>query len=193
MTTLHKTDGIILGHYDIGEADKIINIFTKDYGKISISAKGVRLQKSKLRGHINTGSHVRIVFVGGSEFLRLTDIEERDNFLHKYSDSKIGLFAYSATLINRMIQGSDRDEDVWDLFYGFLKFLDSDTLSESPDVLKKMFGVRLLYRLGYVAHIGNEAVDYMIASSSWSNLLEADTHIANMGEIFEKGMSASHL
>lgn len=190
---LHKTDGIILSHHDIGEADKIINIFTKNYGKISISARGVRLQKSKLRGHINTGSHVRIVFVEGNEFLRLTDIEECDNFLRKYSNESAKLFAYSVALINRMIQGSDKDEGVWDLFYGFLKTLDSDILLASPDVLKKMFGVRLLHRLGYVAGIGNEGVDYLIASSSWSNLIDVDIHITTISGLFDNGMQASHL
>ena len=41
------TDGLVIKEAPVGESDKLITVLTKDKGKILISAKGVRSQKSK--------------------------------------------------------------------------------------------------------------------------------------------------
>lgn len=45
-----KTEGIIIGETNYSESSKILKIFTKDYGLISVMSKGCRNLKSKLRG-----------------------------------------------------------------------------------------------------------------------------------------------
>lgn len=45
-----KTEGIIIGETNYSESSKILRIFTKDYGIISVMSKGCRNLKSKLRG-----------------------------------------------------------------------------------------------------------------------------------------------
>lgn len=47
-----KTNGIILRKTDYSEADRIFSILTKEFGKISAIAKGVRKVKSRLGGHL---------------------------------------------------------------------------------------------------------------------------------------------
>jgi len=194
---MHKTEGVILGHYDIGEADKVINIFTKDFGRISVNARGVRLQKSKLKGHINTGSHVRLAFVEGSEFLRLTDIEEIFNFFHEDLNENIKTASYAISLINRMIQGSEKDEKVWDLFYGFLSFLRKNKnqlfyADYGNIALEKVFGARLLYYLGYVGDVDGD-IEKLIKSSDWQNISYVQKHDSILNSIFESGVEVSHL
>jgi len=44
---LYKVNAIVLGGKDIGEADKIITLYSKERGKIKAVAKGVRKMKSK--------------------------------------------------------------------------------------------------------------------------------------------------
>jgi DNA repair protein RecO (recombination protein O) len=45
-----KVEGIIVGETNYSESSKILKIFTKDYGMISVMSKGCRNLKSKLRG-----------------------------------------------------------------------------------------------------------------------------------------------
>lgn len=45
-----KTEGIVIGETNYSESSKILRIFTKDYGVISVMSKGCRSLKSKLRG-----------------------------------------------------------------------------------------------------------------------------------------------
>jgi len=51
MSTI-RTKAIILSRTNYGEADRIMNILTPDNGKLSVIAKGVRREKSKLAGGI---------------------------------------------------------------------------------------------------------------------------------------------
>jgi len=56
--------------------------------------------------------------------------------------------SYAISLINRMIQGSEKDEKVWDLFYGFLSFLRKNKnqlfyADYGNIALEKVFGARL--------------------------------------------------
>ena len=46
------TKAIVLSRVNYGEADRIMQVLTPDYGKISAMAKGVRREKSKLAGGV---------------------------------------------------------------------------------------------------------------------------------------------
>ena len=56
----YKTQGIVLKQMPIGEADRILSIFTRDFGKVRVVARGVRKPTSKLAGHLEPLSHVAI-------------------------------------------------------------------------------------------------------------------------------------
>jgi len=54
MTTdrLYRTDAIILRRRDSGEADRLLTVFTPNYGKLQLMAKGARKITSRKAGHI---------------------------------------------------------------------------------------------------------------------------------------------
>ncbi|MGH7246436.1 MAG: DNA repair protein RecO, partial [Candidatus Levyibacteriota bacterium] len=47
-----KVEGIIIKRRNMGEADRVLTILTKDQGKMTIKAKGVRKIASKRASHI---------------------------------------------------------------------------------------------------------------------------------------------
>lgn len=47
-----RTKAIVLRRINYGEADRILQLLTPEYGKLSVIAKGVRREKSKLAGGI---------------------------------------------------------------------------------------------------------------------------------------------
>ncbi len=61
-----KTSGIILRKTDYSEADRIFVILTKEFGKISAIAKGVRKIKSKLGGHLEFFNEINFDFYKSS-------------------------------------------------------------------------------------------------------------------------------
>jgi len=60
-----NTQGIVLSRTDYGEADRILTFLTPDHGKVSVIAKGVRKQKSKLAGGIELFSVSDISYIIG--------------------------------------------------------------------------------------------------------------------------------
>lgn len=69
---MHTTDGIILKKTDAGEADLLLTVYTKDFGKIRALAQGIKKEGAKLRGHLEPLSVSKISFVLGKNGERLT-------------------------------------------------------------------------------------------------------------------------
>lgn len=60
-----NTNGIILRRTNYGESDRILTLLTKDAGKITVMAKGVRKSTSKLAGGIEFFSESNVSFIKG--------------------------------------------------------------------------------------------------------------------------------
>jgi len=59
---LVKSTAIVLHHRDQGETSKIVTLFTRQYGKISLIAKGARVIKSRYGGALEPFTHLDAVF-----------------------------------------------------------------------------------------------------------------------------------
>ncbi|MFH1792345.1 MAG: DNA repair protein RecO, partial [Patescibacteria group bacterium] len=55
----YSTEAIILATKDYSEADRILVVYTKDFGKLSLIAKGVRKTTSKKRGHLEIFNYLK--------------------------------------------------------------------------------------------------------------------------------------
>jgi len=58
-------EGIVIKKSNFSEADKIVTIFTKEHGKISVLAKGLRRLTSKRSGTLDLFSHIKGSHVSG--------------------------------------------------------------------------------------------------------------------------------
>ena len=54
-----RTKAIVIRRTNYGEADRILQLLTPDYGKVSVMARGVRREKSKLAGGIELFAQLR--------------------------------------------------------------------------------------------------------------------------------------
>ena len=167
---------------DFGEADRIYNIYTRDFGKISALAKGVRLEKSKLRPHLLQLSLARVSFIEGKEFMRLTDAEE---ILQPPSDEKTYSAFYDAcSFLERLVKGQEKDEAVWELLQSILSNIECLT----SEGFEEVFRARLLHRLGYV-----DSEDELIAGNSWFGLSKPASKVAEFKKLSAQGILASQL
>lgn len=78
---IFSTRAIILKHYKVGEADRLLLAFTEKLGKILIVAKSVRRAESKLAGHIELYSLTNLeIHQGKGEFYRLIGAQNQSIF-----------------------------------------------------------------------------------------------------------------
>ncbi|HKY74186.1 MAG TPA: DNA repair protein RecO [Patescibacteria group bacterium] len=80
-----STEAIILKRSNIGEADRIVTLFTKDFGKIACIAKGVRKMTSTKRSSLEPGMYSKIFCAKGHGMPILTQAQILDDFQHTRS------------------------------------------------------------------------------------------------------------
>ncbi|AGB41790.1 DNA repair protein RecO [Halobacteroides halobius DSM 5150] len=150
--SLFDTDAIVLRHYELGEADKIIVLFSRNKGKIRVVAKGVRKTKSSLAAGLEpfTYNHI-LVYQGKSDLGNLSQCDIKDSFSSLKDDIlKMTAASYLAELVNELTVDHQPHQDIFDLLLLTLKLLDQ---LDEIDLLLRTFELKLLNLLGYQPYI----------------------------------------
>ncbi len=141
---IYQTEGIIIDKKDAGEADRIFGILTRDFGRITALAQGVRYLKSKLRHNLNTFSYSRFGLVIGRDFWRIIDTEELNDWYNiRRSPEKLSAVSEIAGLLNRMVKGEQPDIALWEEVKKALLFLEETEMPKDEKALKTFKGLKL--------------------------------------------------
>lgn len=158
MHSIHTTSGIVLKSRPYGEADKMLSIFTSDLGLVTATARGIRLEKSKLRYHVQDYSFGTFSLVRGKEYWRLTSAGElRLKDVGKLNDRKNQeVMVRISLLLSRLLQGEESHPKLFDYIRACYEYLsENDLLGEiTEEHLKTLESVtvyRILHSLGYIS------------------------------------------
>ena len=142
-----KTEAIVLKSADLGETDRLLTIYSKEFGKIQVAARGTKKLESKLRYHLESFSYSHLILVEGKNFRIVKDAVLINQFLLMRKDLGTTKIAYKImNLVDELIVGEEKDEEIWNLLLKALKELNvRDTISH----IVKKFQDDLLKLLGY--------------------------------------------
>jgi DNA repair protein RecO (recombination protein O) len=130
MFIQYRTQGFILKKEDRGEADKILTVYTKDFGKLRILGKAIRKIQSKLRGGVRQFSLSETEFIQGKTYKTLIDSSTIENFKNLRKDLKKIKIAYQITdVLDNLVRGEEKDEKIWDLLNETFQKLNNCQLS----------------------------------------------------------------
>jgi DNA repair protein RecO (recombination protein O) len=92
---LLESDAIILKTYPLGEADRIVAFFTREYGKVRGVANGARKMKNRFGASLEPLSHSRIQFFEkeNRDLVRIQSAEILDSAMALFADYDRALFA----------------------------------------------------------------------------------------------------
>src|SRR4030043_1374098 len=76
----YTSEGVVLARRNFGEADRILVLYTKNFGKVSLIAKGIRRPKSKKRGHVEIFNIIKFQAVHGRGLDLITEAEVIEDF-----------------------------------------------------------------------------------------------------------------
>jgi len=76
----YRDQAIVLRTHKLGEADRIITLFTKDHGRLRAVAKGVRRTKSRFGARLEPASLVDLQLYQGKNLDTITQAEGVENF-----------------------------------------------------------------------------------------------------------------
>jgi DNA repair protein RecO (recombination protein O) len=144
---VYKTVAIVLRHRKLGEADKILTLFTANYGKLDAVAKGVRRPTSKLAGHVEPLTYSTFLLAKGRELDIVTQAETLEPLTPLREDlERLGRGLYAAELVDRFTP--DREES-YPLFKLLLETLRRLATRDDLDLTLRYFEMQLLDELGY--------------------------------------------
>ena len=127
MGRTRKTEGIILKRSNFGEADRILTVYTKHYGKIKILAKGVRKISSRRGGIIEIFNHVILFLYQGKNFDLLTEAEVKNTYQSwRKNLKKVGLAYYFCEIVDKLTPEEQPHQRVFESLKDSLNKIETD-------------------------------------------------------------------
>jgi DNA repair protein RecO (recombination protein O) len=154
----YKTHAVVLRSFRLGEADRVLHLYTLARGRVGAVAKGIRRTKSRFGARLEPLSHVEaILHEGRGELQTVTGVDlvhsHRAAREHPYRLA-VGLVGLEAML--RLFTEEEANERA---FTALTRFLDAaDELpargtAAAIDPLALAFQLKLLWLSGYLPHL----------------------------------------
>ena len=152
MHHIYHTHGFILGSRNKGEANKMLTIYTREMGLVRAMVQGIRLHKSKLRFTLQDFSCANIDLVRGRDIWRVTSAKNISTFpFARASRNSLLIIARVSSLLERLCDGEESNEKIFDDFMQVLYLLDDMNIeSSSREALELHLVLRIMNSLGYI-------------------------------------------
>ncbi|MDR2712418.1 MAG: DNA repair protein RecO [Clostridiales bacterium] len=159
-------ESLIIRSRDYGEADKIITVYSREQGKKTAIAKGVRKAKSSLRGSVQLFSHSQLALAKGrSGFDIITQGQVVEAFVDLRSDlDKIVHASYLAELTDLAAPEQKPGEDLFFLLLAALYLL---AFGNDHDLAIHVFELRFLALLGLSPNL--ESCSHCGRKAEWTS------------------------
>ena len=143
----YRTEGIVLRQLPLGEADRVLTLFTPSRGKLRTVARGVRRTKSKLAGHTEQLTYVRVSVAVGKSIDVVSEAETVRSFRGVREDlGRLSQGLYLAELVDGFTVEQSPSAPIFHLLLDALKALEDGARGE---VLLRYFETALLARSGF--------------------------------------------
>lgn len=130
MINKNRTKGFVFKKTERFDSDKVFSIFTKEYGRVEVTARAVRKISSKLRSGIDIFCFSEIEFVQGKKNKTLTDAIIVDRNKKSLVDFEIA--GKISNVLDRFLKGQEPDLKLFNLleeiFYKLGNFKNKELL-----------------------------------------------------------------
>lgn len=139
---LYKTKGIVIRSRPFEETAKLVTIFTKDRGKITVIAKGAKRMNSKFGGRLEPLTLLELSMASGRSLDILSQCETIENFPAIREDTaRLRLALYFLRIILRAVDEHQKNLNLFKLIILSLKKLNE---GEALNKTEKYFEVNFL-------------------------------------------------
>ncbi|HWH55772.1 MAG TPA: DNA repair protein RecO [Gaiellaceae bacterium] len=160
----YKTEAVVLRSFRLGEADRVLHLYTLDRGRVGAVAKGIRRTKSRFGARLEPLSHVELLLhQGAGELQTVTGVELIRSHRPAREDPyrlNVGLVGLEAML--RLFTEQEANPRAFRALTRFLDLLDELPIPATTatakarsalDPLALSFQLKLLWLSGYLPHV----------------------------------------
>jgi DNA repair protein RecO (recombination protein O) len=154
----YKTEAVVLRSFRLGEADRVLHVYTLDRGRVGAVAKGVRKTMSRFGARLEPLSHVELLLhQGKSDLHTVTGVELiRSHHTSREQPYRLGVGLVAAEAMLRLFPEQEANERAFLALVRFLELLDELEPSggrPQADPLVLSFQLKLLWLSGYLPHV----------------------------------------
>ena len=146
-----KTEAIVLRTYKMGETSKLATLYTADFGKIKVTAKGARKPKSKFVGALELMTQINAVCYMRDErdLQTLSDCDLVQRFpVLRHDVQRMAYGSAACELVERLTIDNEPNQRLFRCLVGVLQALEEVTL-DRIETLFWYFQLRLADAMGY--------------------------------------------
>jgi DNA repair protein RecO (recombination protein O) len=149
-----KTEAVVLRSIRLGEADRVLHLYTEERGRVGAVAKGVRRVKSRFGGRLEPLSRVKLVLhEGRSDLCTITAADT----VHAHASLREGRAGIeratdACEAVLRLFDSAEPNRPAYNLLCHELALLDADAaLATRAQAL--VFRMKLLLAAGFVPEL----------------------------------------
>ena len=186
---LYRTHAVVLRRRDFSDADRILTVFTPNYGKLELIAKGIRKTTSRKAGHLELFSHSTLMCAKGRTWDIVTEVAGVESYPNIRTDlDKISHANYIGELIDCFSENDDENQPLWELLIIALQELNElspeQMLHERGRLLQHWFELHLLSLAGFQPQLFQclNCDEELEPVKNYMSLVEGGVVCANCGQ-----------
>jgi len=150
---VNKEPGFVVHTRPWSETSLYVELFSRQYGRLTTIAKGARRQKSKFRGALLPFRLLAVGWTGKGEIPILTQAEPAELWTEMRGQSTLCGF-YVNELVMKLLHRYDAHPELFDYYAATMTRL---RRGEAHESILRLFEKRLLAELGYAMNLEREA------------------------------------
>lgn len=156
-----KGNGIIISKREIEEADRYIDIFFEDYGKISALIKGIRKSKKRDKTAVDLISLTNFSFYRKNENIIISDFSSVKSYEGIKKDiSKLNIALYIFSVLNQTLVENGKNRKMYNLLEKTLNYLENSNVEKNNFILVLYFLHELIKDEGIAPE--NDCVEHFL-------------------------------
>ncbi|MBC8014182.1 MAG: DNA repair protein RecO [Sporomusaceae bacterium] len=148
----YQTEAILLAVRDWGDADKMVTLFSREYGKIIAFANGARRPKSPLAGGMQLFTHLEVTLAPGKNCDSVKQCEIKHAFRQLQEDFNCMAYgAFIAEITSELCPERQPEPHIFDLLLEVFQIL----TTRNPRMVALAWAWQLLAMTGYYPDFEN--------------------------------------
>ncbi|MDD5120307.1 MAG: DNA repair protein RecO [Candidatus Omnitrophica bacterium] len=150
--SIDKACGLVLNKRDLRETSIIVDLYTREFGKISGILKGARTEPEKFASNLELFSLNEIIFYRKtrSSLHLITQADKLNNFTGiRQNMDRANTAGFMMELVNSIMQPEDANEEIFNLALASIKELETNY---NPEKIATIFKIKMLSLSGFKPH-----------------------------------------
>jgi DNA repair protein RecO (recombination protein O) len=147
---LFKVEALVLKATPLGEAGRLVTLYTQSMGKLRCVARGVRRPGSKLAGHLEPLTHTELLVARGRTLDVISQAQALRCFVGVRQDlGRTARAIYCTELVDAFTPDEEPSAAIFTLLLEVLRWIEDG----EQELALRYFEVRLLEHLGYAPEL----------------------------------------